>query len=94
MTVIAATTMTAAAVATEEAGMAASETEECSGGGGHREVRRSPENRIGDFIRFHPPARRHVFDTVLKQGRPSAPCDGGNVANKKKLKPLQQGGKA
>ena len=29
--------------------------------------------------RFHPTARRHVFDAVLKHGWPSAPCHGANM---------------
>jgi hypothetical protein len=32
---------------------------------------------------FHPSARRHVFDAVLKHGWPSAPCHGANMAGKK-----------
>ena len=32
--------------------------------------------------RFHPPARRHVFDAVLKHSWPSAPCHGANMAEK------------
>jgi hypothetical protein len=30
---------------------------------------------------FHPPARCHVFDTVLKHGWPSATCHGANMAD-------------
>jgi hypothetical protein len=36
--------------------------------------------------RFHPPARRHVFDTVLKHGWLFAPCHGATMAGKKKFK--------
>ena len=36
---------------------------------------------------FHPPARRRVFDAVLKHGWPSEPCHGTNMAGKN-LKPL------
>ena len=74
MTVIAATTTTATAVSTEEAATAASETKECSGGGGHREVHRDEPGIRGlsekckAIWQFHPPARRHVFDAVLKHG--------------------------
>ena len=30
--------------------------------------------------RFHPPARHRVFEAVLKNGWPSAPCQGANMA--------------
>jgi hypothetical protein len=33
--------------------------------------------------RFHPTARRHVFDAVLKHGWLSAPCHGATMAEKK-----------
>ena len=36
--------------------------------------------------RYHPPARRHVFDAVQKHGWPSAPCHGANMAEKKNFK--------
>ena len=36
--------------------------------------------------RYHPPARRHVFDAVQKHGWPSAPCHGANMAKKKNFK--------
>ncbi len=38
---------------------------------------------------FHPPARRHIIDAVLKNGWPSAPCHGANMVEKK-IKPLQR----
>jgi hypothetical protein len=51
----------------------------------------SPENRkveidvagVVAIWRFHPTARRHVFDAVLKHGWPSAPCHGATMAEKK-----------
>jgi hypothetical protein len=32
---------------------------------------------------FHPTARRHVFDAVLKHGWPFAPCHGATMVKKK-----------
>ena len=58
--------------------------------GGSGEVRASASEKgstekieQNPIWRYHPPARRHVFDTVQKHGWPSAPCHGTNMVEKK-----------
>jgi hypothetical protein len=51
--------------------------EECSGGGGR--VAEGRQKIAKANWRFHPPAKRPVFDAVLKHGWPSAPCHGANM---------------
>jgi hypothetical protein len=43
--------------------------------------------------RYHPPARRHVFDTVLKHGWLSAPCLAATWRKQKKFKTTPLGKK-
>ena len=66
---------------------AATAAEECSGVC-RRAVAEGRQKIAKAIWRFHPPARRHVFDAVLKHGWPSTPCHGASMAEKKKLKPL------
>ena len=81
-------TTTAVAVTT----VAATAAEEGSGGGGAESAEGwmcwvlsdGGCHKIAKAIwRFHPTARRHVFDAVLKHRWPSTPCHGANMAGKK-----------
>jgi hypothetical protein len=88
MALIAATTTSAAAVATVAATDGCSLAEEGRGLQGWMYMCRVSSDggrqKIAKAIwRFHPTARRHVFDAVLKHGCPSAPCHGATMAEKK-----------